>query len=322
MRVMVTGGAGFIGSNLVDRLLSAGTDGTVLDNFCNGRRCNLTEAEAIAAAVGGSLQVIEMDVRDPALEQVMAAAAPEVVFHLAGQISVRASVADPVLDADVNVLGTVAVARAAQRAGVRKIVYASSGGSIYGPAAALPIAERTPVAPLTPYAVSKVASELYLNTFSRMYGLQCTHLAFANVYGPRQNPNCEAGVVAIFTEALLAGRPTVVFGNGTNTRDYVFVTDVVDALQLAAGPVANRTRLNIGTGIKTTDRQLHTMIAQAIGAPDRPASAPPGPGDVPYSALDSSLDTATLGWQHRHDLRSGIAATVVDLRRHQLQEVS
>lgn len=316
MKVLVTGGAGFIGSNLVDRLLSDGHQVTVIDNFSNGRWDNLAAAGTIAAGTpGAKLQIIELDVRDPALGAALIAASPEVVYHLAGQISVRASVAEPVNDASVNVLGTVALAQAAQRAGVRKIVFASSGGSIYGPDAAPPIPETTPVAPLTPYAVAKVAGELYLNAFSRLHGLQCTHLAFANVYGPRQDPSGEAGVVAIFTEALLAGRSTTVFGDGGNTRDYVYVDDVVEALRLAAGAVGDRARLNIGTGVQTTDRRLHSLVAAVTGAPDRPRTAPARPADLRYSALDGSLAAATLGWRPLADLATGLAKTVEYQRR-------
>lgn len=315
MKVLVTGGAGFIGSNLVDGLLSAGHQVTVIDNFSNGRWNNLAAAGTIAAATAGAnLRIIELDVRDPALGAALVGAAPEVVFHLAGRISVRASVADPVSDASVNVLGTVALAQAAHLAGVRKIVFASSGGSIYGPDAALPIAESTPVAPLTPYAAAKVSGELYLNAFSRLHGVQCTHLAFANVYGPRQDPAGEAGVVAIFTEALLAGRPTTVFGDGGNTRDYIHVSDVVQGLLLAAEDVADRTRLHIGTGVQTTDRLLHTLVANAVGAPDRPRTAPARPADLRHSALDGSLAAATLGWTPRYDLVAGLAETVAQRR--------
>ena len=312
----MTGGAGFIGSSLVDRLLSAGHQVTVIDNFSNGRWANLADAGRIAAATAGAnLRIIELDIRDPALGAALGGAAPEVVYHLAGQIGVRASVADPLGDASNNVLGTVATAQAAHLAGVRKVVFASSGGSIYGPDAVPPIAETTPVAPLTPYAVAKVAGELYLNAFSRLHGLQCTHLAFANVYGPRQDPAGEAGVVAIFIEALLAGRRTTVFGDGLNTRDYIYVADVVEALRLAAGGIADRTRLNIGTGVQTTDRQLHSLIATAIGAPDRPRDGPARPADLRHSALDGSLAATTLGWSPQYDLAAGLAKTIDHQRR-------
>ena len=182
------------------------------------------------------LAIRAMDIRDPALDLAVAEARPEVVFHLAAQIDVRASVADPRTDAEINVIGTVAVAEAARRAGARKIVFSSSGGSIYGNPRTLPVTEDQPVDPLSPYAVAKVSGELYLNAFAQLHGLQCTHLALANVYGPRQDPQGEAGVVAVFAQALLSGRPTRVFGDGGNTRDYVYVDDV------AAAFVAGRRR--------------------------------------------------------------------------------
>ncbi|HEY5148458.1 MAG TPA: NAD-dependent epimerase/dehydratase family protein [Mycobacterium sp.] len=311
MRVLVTGGAGFIGSTLVDRLLSDGDEVTVVDNLSRGRLDNLIAA---TGAKAGSLRVVATDLGDRGLGTLVAEVAPEVVFHLAAQIDVRASIADPVGDATVNVLGTVALAEAARAAGVRKIVFASSGGSIYGPDAPLPVTETAALHPLSPYSVSKICGELYLDAFSRLHGLQCTHLAFANVYGPRQDANGEAGVVAIFAGALLTGRQTQVFGDGGNTRDYVYVADVVSALRLASGELADRCRLNIGTGVQTTDRELHTMVARAVGVPDEPMFGPERRGDLRHSALDSALAGRVLGWRPEHDLRRGIALTVQSWR--------
>ncbi len=311
MHVLITGGAGFIGSTLVDASLARGDKVTVVDNFTNGRVDNLAAAQSKAT---GSLRVLRMDVRDPGLKDVLAERVPEVVYHLAAQIDVRASVLDPHQDASINVLGTIAVARAAIAAGVRKIVFASSGGSIYGESPNLPIPETAAVEPLSPYAVSKVAAELYLNSFSRLHGLQCTHLAFANVYGPRQDPGGEAGVVSIFTQALLAGTPTRLFGDGGNTRDYVHVSDVARALTLAAGDIGDRQRFNIGTGVQTSDRELHTLIARAVGCPDRPVPAPARPGDLRHSSIDCSLARSVLGWVPTYQLPAGIADTVMSFR--------
>ena len=310
MRTLVTGGAGFIGSTLVDRLLADGHTVTVLDDFSRGRHVNLADA---AARFPDALRVVVADVRSDDATTAVAVARPEVVFHLAAQIDVRASVDDPVHDASINVLGTIAIAQAACRAGARKIVFASSGGSIYGEQSTPPIAEDAPLQPLSPYAVSKIAGELYLNSFARLHGVHCTSLAFANVYGPRQDPHGEAGVVAIFIESLRHGRPTRVYGDGGNTRDYVFVGDAVSALVLAAGDGANGVRLNIGTGVQTSDRELHTLVARIVGAPDTPAFAPARAGDLRRSALDWTLARERLGWKPEHSLADGVALTVASL---------
>lgn len=303
MRVLVTGGAGFVGSCLVDRLLARGDEVTVLDDLSRGSMANLV-------AAGDRIRFVRADVVDAGLAGIVGAAQPEVICHLAAQIDVRASVHDPAGDARINILGTINLALAARDAGVRKIIYTSSGGSIYGVPAALPVTEDAPINPMSPYAVSKVSGELYLNAFSQLYGLHCTHLALSNVYGPRQDPHGEAGVVAIFAKNLLNGRPTRVFGDGGNTRDYVFVGDVAAAFLLAAEDIGDRRRYNIGTGIPTTDRELHTLIAQAAGAKDNPAFAPARLGDLRNSAIDAARAGRELGWAPGYDLGTGIAATV------------
>ena len=308
MRALVTGGAGFIGSAVVDRLLGQGDEVTVVDDLSRGRLANLAE-------VTDRIRFVQADVQDPALAEIVADAGPEVIYHLAAQIDVRASVADPGNDARINVLGTINLAQAARAAGTRKIVFTSSGGSIYGVPDRLPVSESAPINPLSPYAVSKVAGELYLNTFSQLFGLQCTHLALANVYGPRQDPHGEAGVVAIFARNLLHGEPTKVFGDGGNTRDYVYVGDVAAAFLLASGSVGDRRRYNIGTGVQTSDRQLHTLVAQAARAADEPEFAPARLGDLRASAVDSSRASAELGWAPAFDLGTGFGATVEYFRR-------
>jgi UDP-glucose 4-epimerase len=224
-------------------------------------------------------------------------------------------VADPLLDVTQNVLGTVNLAEAARRAGVRKIVFASSGGSIYGTPEHLPVGEDVPVNPRSPYAASKVSAEVFLNSYRELHGLDCTHLALANVYGPRQDPGGEAGVVAIFAGALLAGRPTRVYGDGDNTRDYVYVDDVAAAFVAASGELGGGRRYNIGTGRQTSDRELHSLVAKEIGVPDEPETAPARNGDLRASALDARAAEAELGWRPAVTLEEGIRRTIEHLRR-------
>ena len=305
MRALVTGGAGFIGSTLVDRLLRDGHTVHVVDDLRRGKR---TSPEDPAHADRYSFT--ELDITSPDLADVVAAAQPEVIYHLAAQIDVRVSVERPLDDATQNVLGTVNVAEAARRAGTRKVCFASSGGSIYGTPDQLPVAESVPINPKSPYAASKVSGEVYLNTYRQLYGLECTHLALANVYGPRQDPHGEAGVIAIFANALLAGRPTKVFGDGGNTRDYVFVEDVVAAFVAASGEAGGGQRYNIGTGQQVSDRELHALVAKAAGAADAPEFAPARLGDLRASALDASSAQRDLGWEPQVDIATGVARTV------------
>ena len=306
MRVMVTGGAGFIGSNLVDRLLRDGHEVVAVDDLRRGRRENLARSAA---------ELVELDVTDPRIGDVVAAAEPEVIFHLAAQIDVRLSVCQPVMDAQQNVIGALNVAEAARRHGTRKIVFASSGGAIYGVPDRLPVTEAVPVDPRSPYAAAKVSAEVYLNTYRRLHGLECTHLALANVYGPRQHPFGEAGVVAVFAERLLAGQPTKVFGDGGNTRDYVYVDDVVDAFVAASGPAGGGRRYNIGTGVQTSDLELHTLVAKAVGSADAPDFAPSRLGDLRASALDAAAARRDFGWRTTVDLDEGVQRTVDYFRR-------
>lgn len=302
---LVTGGAGFIGSALVDRLVQDGQRVHVIDNFSRGCRANLAWAEA-----SGRCAVHALDINGPGLAGVVAAVRPAVIYHLAAQIDVRASVQDPVGDAAANVLGTINVAEAALAAGASKIVFVSSGGAIYGRAEQLPLSEDAPVRPFSPYGAAKAAGEVYLNTYWQMHGLDCSHVALANAYGPRQDHRGEAGVVAVFTNALLEGRPTRVFGDGGNTRDYVYVDDVVEALRLTAEKGRPGVRYNIGTGRQTTDRELHAIVAKAVGALDDPEYVPARLGDVRASALDASLARRELGWVPRFTLAEGVRRTV------------
>ncbi|MBV9090134.1 MAG: GDP-mannose 4,6-dehydratase [Mycobacteriaceae bacterium] len=305
MRALVTGAAGFIGSTLVDRLLADGHPIVGLDNYSSGRAGNLEQA-----AQQPNFEFVEADIVTADLDALLAGTKPEVVFHLAAQIDVRHSVADPEFDASVNVIGTIRLAEAAHKAGVRKIVHTSSGGSIYGTPTRYPTNESTPTDPASPYAAGKVAGEIYLNTFGHLYGMAASHIAPANVYGPRQDPHGEAGVVAIFSQALLSGKPTKIFGDGSDTRDYVYVDDVVDAFVRAAGPHGNGQRFNIGTGRETSVRKLHSVIAAAVGAPDDPEFYPPRLGDLNRSCLDVRLAEMVLGWHPQVNLDEGVRRTV------------
>lgn len=305
MHAVVTGGAGFIGSHLTDLLVENGHNVTVIDNLSSGRRENLSEH-----LESGTVELLEQDIREADFEAIFRRVEPEVVFHLAAQIDVRRSVEDPLLDAEMNVTATIRLADAARRTGVRKVVHTSSGGSIYGQPDQLPASENLHVDPKSPYAASKVAGELYLNVYRALYGLQTSFIAPSNVYGPRQNPFGEAGVVAIFSRNLLDGKPTCVFGGGTNTRDYVYVGDVARAFYLAAGEDGDGQRFNIGTGVETTDRQLHTLVANAVGAPDNPAYEPARLGDVARSALSYEKAVRELGWTPQMSLEDGVARTV------------
>jgi UDP-glucose 4-epimerase len=309
MRALVTGAAGFIGSTLVDRLLVDGHTVVGIDDLSSGRIANLE-----GACASNRFELVAADVVDADLIGLLAQIAPEVVYHLAAQIDVRRSVADPEFDATVNVVGTVRLAEAARRAGVRKVVHTSSGGSVYGVPSDYPTGETAPTDPASPYAASKVAGEIYLNTFRHLHGLDCSHVAPSNVYGPRQDPHGEAGVVAIFINALLAGEPTTVFGEGGNTRDYVYVGDVVDAFVRASGTAGAGQRFNIGTGVETSDRALHTAVAAAVGAPDEPRFAPPRLGDLARSCLDVRKAEMVLGWRPRVRLDEGLRQTVEHFR--------
>ncbi|MEV6865815.1 NAD-dependent epimerase/dehydratase family protein [Streptosporangium subroseum] len=304
MRILVTGGAGFIGSNLVDRLLADGHEVAVVDDLSGGDRANLVDA---AQSPRFALHV--MDIRDPALIGLAAEWRPEVICHLAAQVSVRRSVADPVHDARLNVEGTASVLTAAHHGGTRKVILASSV-AVYGRPAVIPVPADAATDPRSPYAASKLSAETYLATFKALYDIDYTALVLSNVYGPRQSPDGEAGVVAIFTDALLKGTPTVVYGDGGQTRDYVFVDDVVDGFVRACGDEGNGRRFNLGTGVETSDRRLHSLVAGAAGAADEPADAEARLGDLPAMAVDPAPALEGLGWRPQTDLATGLKTTV------------
>ena len=311
MRALVTGGAGFIGSNLVDALLARGDTVTVVDDLSTGRRQNLDGALAAGA------ELVEADVRDAAaLLAVGGESEPEVVFHLAAQIDVRRSVEDPAFDAAVNVGGTANVLEAARTAGCRRVVFVSTGGAIYGEGEGkrLPLAEETPAAPLAPYGQSKFAGEGYLALYERLYGLSGVSLRLGNVYGPRQDPLGEAGVIAIFCGRLLAGERPTVYGDGRQTRDYVYVGDVVAAMLAAAGRAATGP-VNVGTGVETDVLELARQLRElGDGGDFEPELAPPRPGEVQRIAIDPGRAERELGWRAEVGLAEGLKLTLDSLR--------
>ena len=307
MRALVTGGAGFIGSNLVDRLVGDGHDVAVVDDLSSGRLDNLADAFA-----SGRVRHYEVDVAGADLPGVVAEVRPAVVHHLAAQIDVRRSVDDPLQDARVNVLGSVQVARAALAAGCRRLVFAASGGTAYGEVDgdALPVAEDHPPGLTSPYGVAKRSVEDYLDTFRELHGLEPVSLRLGNVYGPRQDPHGEAGVVAIFCTRLLTDEPVTVYGDGTQTRDYVYVDDVVDAFVAAAErPDPVGARLNIGTGVESSVLRLYELLRQVTGFGPEPSFAPPRPGELQRIALDPGRAERLLGWRAKVDLAEGLART-------------
>lgn len=310
MKALVTGGAGFIGSHLVDLLISEGHEVVVLDDLSSGTLENLA-----GPLQEGTVEFVEGDITTIDFDELISKHKPEVVFSLAAQIDVRKSVQDPMQDAQTNILSVVKLADAARKNGVRRIIHTSSGGSIYGVPDTFPVNERQEIDPHSPYAVSKLSGELYLNAFGHLYGVETSYIAPANVYGPRQNPHGEAGVVAIFSQRLLSGESTVVFGGGKNTRDYIFVGDVARAFLAAAGEAGNRQRFNIGTGVETSDMMLHTMVANAVGSPQKPENLPPRLGDLPRSSLDSTRAKEVLGWSPEVELEDGIKLTVEYFQR-------
>lgn len=314
MRTLVTGAAGFIGSTLVDRLLAEGHQVTGVDNLSAGPPAtNLEWAHQHDGP--GRFTFAAIDVRHPALCDVVAGSNPDVVFHLAAQIDVGKSIDDPQHDARNNVLGTINLLEASRRARVPRIVHATSGGSRYGAATTLPATEDTAVDPLSPYAVANVAGELYMRAYAGMYGLEPICLALANVYGPRQDPNGKAGVVTAFGSAMICGRPTTIYGDGSATRDYVYVDDAVNAFLCAAhAPATTVGTFNIGTGVQTTVAELHELIAAEVGVSHLPDHAEARTGELHASALDPTRACRVLGWNPETDLSQGIKRTVDWLR--------
>jgi UDP-glucose 4-epimerase len=304
MKALVTGGAGFIGSTLVDRLLAEGHAVDVVDDLSTGSLGNLAEARANR---DHELKVHQIDIRDDAVVDLIERRQPEVVFHLAAQADVRVSVQRPAYDAQVNIVGSINVLEGARRAGTRKIVFASSGGTIYGePAPAdLPVRESHPLQPLSPYGVAKRVVTDYLHVYRELHDLEFTSLAMANIYGPRQDPHGEAGVVAIFAGLLRDGEPCTIFGDGSQTRDFVYVDDAVDAFVRAATR-GSGLLCNIGTGVETSVNELYQAMAAAAGSDAPAVYAPARTGELARSALDPGRAGMHLGWVPWTSLQDGV----------------
>lgn len=315
VRSLVTGAAGFIGSNLVDRLLAQGHQVVGVDNLSTGHVDNLAQAWQFERSHPGRFTFQKVDVLAPELKDVIVGSNPDVIFHLAAQIDVRVSVRDPQLDARTNVLGTINLCEASRLAGVRRIVYAASGGSRYGAPTVLPVNEDTPADPLSPYAVAKFAGETYLRAYAGMYDIAPICLALANVYGPRQNVRGEAGVITVFGGAMVGGRSVTIFGDGTATRDYVYVDDVVEAFVRAGTAAPGITGLyNVGTGEQTSVVDLHRLISAMFVGSAPPAFAPARTGELQAIALDAGKAERALGWTPAVALLEGVERTVQWLR--------
>jgi UDP-glucose 4-epimerase len=299
IRSLVTGGAGFIGSHVSGALLTAGHSVAILDNLSTGNRSNVPKGAELA----------ELDVTDAGLlGGAFARIGPEVVFHLAAQIDVRRSVTDAGFDANTNILGTMNVLRACTEAHVRRMVFSSTGGALYGEPLVPLTDEETPILPLSPYGVAKYCAEQYISYYQRMCGLETVVLRYANVYGPRQDPLGEAGVVAIFTRQILNGETPVIYGDGEQTRDFVFVGDVAQANMLAvSGPQGT---YNIGTGVETSVNDLVRAFARVTGRRIEPEYRPARAGEVRRIALDASRARKELGWQPAVSVEDGLAQTV------------
>lgn len=308
MRALVTGGAGFIGSNLVDALLDQGAVVDVVDTLVTGRRSNLE-----AGALDRGARLHEVDITDaPALNALVGDVAPDVIYHLAAQIDVRKSIEDPAFDASVNVAGTINVLEAARLAGVGRVVNTSTGGAIYGDADTIPSDETTVPLPMAAYGQSKFCAERYLGWYGRLYGQSNVTLRLGNVFGPRQDPLGEAGVIAIFCGKLRDGTRPTIFGDGTQTRDYIYVGDVVRA-QLAAGQSSVTGEINVGTGRETTVLDIVEVMKELepeAAAGFDPAFAEPRLGEVERSCLDVTRAREELGFEAQTTLRDGMRATL------------
>ena len=305
---VVTGGAGFIGSLLVDQLLADGKSVVVIDDLSTG---NLSNLERAREQGGNDFKFESLDIRNASTTELIADLKPEVVFHLAAQVDLRHSVDDPLLDAEINILGTLRVLEGARHGTTQKVVVAASGGTLYGDQedTYLPFKESLEPNPQSPYGISKTTTMNYLSAYQKLYGLDGTALALANVYGPRQDPHGEAGVVAIFAGQLLEKAESTIFGTGEQTRDFVYVQDVVEAF-IKASEVQEMDFCNIGTGIETSVNELYETMASLLNNVSEPNYLPSRSGEVERSALDPTYAESSLGWVSTTSLSEGLSRTI------------
>lgn len=300
---MVTGGAGFIGSHIADALINEGYEVVIVDNLSTGSSKNINP----------KARFYEINICSPELGRIFESERPQIVCHQAAQTVISRSVSDPVFDANVNILGSVNLISNCLHYRVKKLIYASSGGAVYGEPKYLPANEEHPVDPLSQYGASKHSVEHYLYLYWLQHGLDYVSLRYSNVYGPRQNPDGEAGVIAIFTGQMLRGERPTIFGKGDKTRDYTYVTDIARANVLAI--LAGKTGIyNLGTGVETSDRQIFDLVAQNLGYKEDPNFTRVRKGEIYRICLDSSKATAELGWQPLTSVKDGIAQTVAFLK--------
>ncbi|NND72674.1 MAG: NAD-dependent epimerase/dehydratase family protein [Rhodothermales bacterium] len=298
MKVLVTGGAGFIGSHIVDALLDRNHEVHILDDLSSGFRDRVNPDAAFH----------ELDIRSSEAADLVRAEGCEVMIHHAAQMDVRRSVADPSFDADVNVRGFLNIVEAGRTSGLRKVVFASTGGAIYGEPDFVPQDETHALNPISPYGITKLTTEKYLYFYLVQYGLQHVALRYANIYGPRQNPHGDAGVVAIFCQRLLKGDPVTIFGDGSQTRDYVYVGDVVEA-NLRAIEHSNSGVINIGTGVETSVNELYSILADHLGVSTPANFEPARPGEQKRSVLDNTLAATSLNWRPAVSIEEGLRKT-------------
>ena len=301
MRILVTGGAGFIGSHLIDALVASSADEvSVLDDFSTGKRYRLNPKATF----------YQLDLRaGAAVASAVAKIKPEVIVHLAAQMDVRRSVADPAFDAQVNLIGFLNLIESARVHGLKRVIFSSSGGAIYGEREDLPTKEDAPLFPVSPYGVAKLATEAYLFFYRVQYGIDYLALRFGNVYGPRQDPHGEAGVVAIFCGRILDGKPVTIHGTGAQTRDYVYVGDVVRAIVAALKSNASGLALNIGTGIETTVNELYSTLAGIADFPTHPEYGPAKAGEQMRSVISPARAAEVLAWRPETNLEDGLGQT-------------